>query len=1121
MPAWRLQRQSELLATINRPRTAHSSFATGRSSPAPGSLSDLRNSGYSGLGIGFISRPSTASPGPGDLRPGFTLQASRSEANLNLSLGAGLESSLRARNLSSTSLATPSARRFESSSIEDPGSRPGSSHSMRKLADRPPPSLTLNLGTTTTAAFEPPQRSPLGHFELQSPVKSDTESLLGDDPDKIADAIEARIAREDEEQRRVAQGDIAAQRRRLAETAATPRIAYPSPPASIEGEQRKARSSPRPPAPYQDMRPVSRGNGSPMTKPTGHAVPAPRLQASSSSLRDDRPVSRGGRPPVGAGPLSSHKVTAQNVMASGTSESPRKERGNYDTNPTISGTQQQQQLLIPQAPSPRETTQDVTIPAGPAVSKSSRSPLLQQLSPFDVHSEEEDKPVNAIPDHRAPSANKIPDTTYGLPSPPLSHRTLPSGGDEGPPVLRTVEAKRDTILVGGPGRESLGLQIEQFEKSLQQAQAMSALENKVDPPPPPPPPPSSSQPSGLGLHTGTRSRANSNASSNYSDMSESPMTIEPPLVSPKPFPLSPRPMKPADRPPTAAAEAALPGPGGRPTLEIETRSESPFADVRQRTADIQTMRRGASSEHNSMAQPESPAAAAERPLWPRVGGGADAPRRPMLGEYGTVKVNTVASLAAGRVRRPSPDEYGIQAKQLGGMRKHTPPPPSRTASPFRMDAPLDVESPVMRTVMSFERMNATTTMTTTTTTAPSPSLSDIPSSEGDTDSADTSRANSPVSSYTGSGSGSGSYSVFSPPQQAPATRRLVLLPPSQAAGAGGGSARSAGKPEWHFGPAPTAPPTSPLPIPERSALRRKDTFDLAGVARPSPRDRQQQQQHLHEPPLPPPRAATAPLPLRPPPVSPGLAASASIVPNPDANPNWPLPGPASFASSTTSSSFSMPDPHGDEEGDERAGAGFAARRSVLRDRRPAPAPLNIAATRYADEISSFGGAGGPWTPDVAVPEGGPGRGQARGGAKEATVAPAAIAGFDFLDGTVRHGKEPAAPAPLLLDESEDKSSAIGVARGLSIKYDRNRARGEAEKRARTHEKNRLRLGAIAGGRLEEEEEEDEDIKEQRHVPTSMMPASPTTGEPFDRLMRPNHGLRSPTGIADEQGIRFI
>lgn len=1016
--------------------------------------------------------------------------------------------------MSSTSLAMPPKTRDFAS---ETGPRPGTAGSMRGFGDRTgPPSLHLDFSNVSLPAFGSQYRSPLSLFEgLDSPIKSDTDSLLGDEPEKIADEIEARIAREAEEkirakaaehERRWAQAQMEAQRKKFE----AQRMACPSPPASIASEHDVPsllvpgpKPSPRPPAsPLQDVRPASRGYESNAGVPTVRGPgPGPRAQAPPAD--DERPSPRGARLPVTEGPLSVLQASAQDALAN-SGPKPGLERSKTEPSPGI-------QLLKPQ-PS-QDPTRSATVPAP---GKAPRSPLFQQIGPFDAHSEEgegegkgEDDKDEPKVDHRAANA------PYGLPSPPLSHRTRPSdeesesrpvlrtvvakrntilvdrpGDDEDQsrPILRTVEAKRDTVLIGRPSRASLDLQIDEFEKHLQQAQAMSALENRPGPG------------SGAALQIRTRSRTNSNGSSNYSDMSESPMTMEPPLVSPKPFPLSPRPMSPGGRLRASTASTAEAA-GTREAPIVEVAEGSAFGSVMRRPADIQTRRRRASGDRSG--HPD------EVSLRVRVVAAATPPR-PTPGDH-AVAFHKPAS-PAGRVRRPSPDEY-----QVG-----------RTG-----DAPRDLDSPVLKDTL------------------PTLSLDQISDtfSEGSA-SAGTSRANSPVSSATGSGS----YSVFSPPPP-PATRRPV-------AAASAAPPRSV-KPEW-FGPAPTAPPTSPLPIPERIVARRKDTFELAtrrSHERLAPRN---------------PPAGGGRSPQRPapgwPPGAPSLASSASIVPDTDANPNWPLPSPKNTTTTTSSSPFSsssspppssiFPSPPSQRGSDD---GGFTARRSLFRDKRAPPAPLNIAATRYADE-SMMGG--GPWTPDAPAagagslapppaPQTGAERPRTAGHRETVIITPAADAGFDFLKGsppppppaavTVSGGGEGEAcehgpDGPRHPGGEEDRSAAIGVARGLSIRYDR--VRGDAGRRergaaARERKKKQATVGASPAWRLEEGEEEEEEGTTAAAAATTMTtttvmlapaprpglssgPASPALlREPLDRTLRPNRGLKSPTGIADEQGVRFI
>lgn len=723
---------------------------------------------------------------------------------------------------------------------------------------------------------------------------------------------------------------------------------------------------------------------------------------------------------------------------------------------------------------------------GPATKVPPRSPLFQHMNPFDVHSDEEndDKDESATNTTKNTNMNSKSSTTtaahiedrrapYGIPSPPLSHRQRPSDDpqqtqqedeegeeEEGMPVIRTVEAKRDTMVVGGPGRSSLGLQIEEFERTLQQAQAMSALENKAD---------LTNSPTVVG----TRSRADSNRSSNYSEMSESPMTIEPPLVSPKPFPLSPRPMAPAIRShPTPADIMTSGSPLQRPSLEA--RSERTFGPLRRETDESSATGRRPTLEE----KPESPVTVAVRPR-PRIGVAA-ALRRPTLEEHGKAKVNTPTSALAGRVHRPSPDEYGpVRIK--------------RTDSPFRSESSFSVgsgtlrmDSPILKVVRHGHGIRH--------------GSEDSGSGRSGTtsNSVQTSRTNSPVPMSTGS------YSVFSPPppppppqqqqqqqhQQPPvlsAVKLLANFPSSSSLN------NSLQQPEW-FGPAPTAPPTSPLPIPERS-VRRKNTWEMGTTTPPQ---------------APLARSFTTS-------ASTGLASSASIVPDIDANPNWPLPGPSTFV-------FPSPPPPVPQQRSASPNvsntieSGFAARRSTLRDKRAPPAPLNIAATKYADEVVN-GANAGPWTPDAAVPQ------QQQQQQQQPTspsfedrrILPAATllsrpstaGGYDSGIGTaVVPQNEFLSDEEVEEEEEEDKSAAIGVARGPSIRYDRKR---EQEGRGRTRERIQRQKQMAAAWRVDEEFESS----------TISNPTSPTTGEPFDRLRRPNHGLKSPTGIADEQGIRFI
>lgn len=810
----------------------------------------------------------------------------------------------------------------------------------------------------STPGIAGPQRSPLGQLELMSPVRSDSESLLGEDPEKFAQDISDRVTQEEQmarmknevEERRRVQAELEATARRNSE-ASRPKTAggYPSPPASVTSDHivpsvlvPGQRSGSFAGAAAREARPASSGRDSSSSRLT----PGPRTQDSPTG--DARSVSRGRQPSVeGTQPSSRSPLGSVKPVVA-------------DDKSAIRG--RSQTADIPSAgssglkPHPlREPVRGNTVPAV----KPQRSPLFQQSSPFDLHKsdgENEDRDEQPKIDYRAANA------PYGIPSPPLSHRQRTSEEAESRPVIRSVMAKRDTLVVGGPPRQSLGLQIDEFEKTLQQAQTMTALEK--------------------GPSTVSRSRGDSDGgSSNYSDISESPMTIEPPLVSPKPFPLTPRPTTPSARSSSFSRDILQPN-----GSTLEPRWETQAGSVGSITP---TSWKPANPTREDTK--DSPAGR------PRPTGAAPV-KRPTVDEYGNVKANTVASMA-NRIHRPSPDEYGIQIK--------------RTESPFR------TESPILKEVRNM-------------------SISDI-SSDG-LSSNNTSRSNSPLPSH--------SHSVFSPP---PLAKRPF---PSRSATY-----------DWDHGPAPTAPPTAPLPIPEKSARRRKT------------QDTQGQQQKAT------PTQSPAPTPMS---RSPVLASSASIIPDLASNPNWPLPAPD--ASSSTSVA---------------ADGGFGARRSLLRDKRSAPAPLNIAATRFAEDIET----GGPWTPDDA-----------------ASAMRPKTAGGDRKGSLIRvdtefEWKEEYSIAPGSFSEQQQqpayqvssqvaagdgsKADAIGVARGLSLKYDQER---EQQKRGRAKERMKLMRAWT--------------IDETAASPTSPTTASPP-GQPFDRMMRPNNGLRSPTGIADEAGTRFI
>lgn len=888
------------------------------------------------------------SAGSGPFIPGHShgLKSFGSEANLQLSLGA--------RNGSSTSLVAP--RLPFGGGGGGAGPRPGSAHSMRNGRERPWMSpLDTSPVKESTPGIAGPQRSPLGQLELMSPVRSDSDSLLGEDPEKFAQDISDRVTQEEKlarmknevEERRRIQAELEATARRNSE-ASRPKTAggYPSPPASVTSDHivpsvlvpgQRSGSFAGPAA--NEVRPASSGRDNSASR----LIPGPRAQASPTV--DARSVSRGRQPSVGGSQHSRSPLGSVSSVAD--DRSPIRGRSQTADNPSPASSGLKPHPL-------REPVRGNTVPAV----RPQRSPLFQQSSPFDLHKADGE---NCDGDEQPKIDYRAANAPYGIPSPPLSNRQRTSEEAESRPVIRSVMAKRDTLVVGGPPRQSLGLQIDEFEKTLQQAQTMTALEK------------------GPSTSTVSRSRGDSDGgSSNYSDISESPMTIEPPLVSPKPFPLTPRPTTPSARSSTFS----------RDILQSSGATLEPRWETQAGSVGSITPTSGKPANPTREETKDSPAGR-PRPT------GAVPVKRPTLDDYGNVRVNTVASMAS-RIRRPSPDEYGIQVK--------------RSESPFR------TESPILKEVRKM-------------------SGSEI-SSDG-LSSSNTSRSNSPLPNH--------SHSVFSPPP--PAKRPF---PPRAATY------------DWDHGPAPTAPPTTPLPIPEKSARRRR-AQDMPG----------QQQKAT-------PAQSPAPTPMS---RSPVLASSASIIPDLANNPNWPLPAPDT--SSTTSAT---------------ADGGFGARRSLLRDKRSVPAPLNIAATRFAEDT------GGPWTPDDAASTMQP---KTAGGERKGSLIRVDTE-FEWKEeystapGSFVGQQQPAYQVSSQVAAGDgSKADAIGVARGLSLKYDQER---EQQKRGRAKERMKLMRAWT--------------IDETATSPTSPTAAS-APGQPFERMMRPNNGMRSPTGIADEAGIRFI
>ncbi|POS75598.1 hypothetical protein DHEL01_v206006 [Diaporthe helianthi] len=947
-PQWKNDRTEVLLQcsgmlspSSSRPGTAYSSrssarrpFAAGENrNSAANSIWDHHDTEFRGVGAGRIGSSASISAGSGPFTPGHGLKSFGSETNLQWSLGA--------RNGSSTSLAVPRLPFGGGGGAVGP--RPGSAQSMHNGRERPRVSLLdTSLVSDLTPGDAGLQRSPLGQLEFMSPVRSDSESLLGEDPEKFAQGISDRVTHEDKtarmknelEQRRRIQAELESTVRRNSE-ASRPKTAggYPSPPASVTSDYvvpsvlvSGQRSGSFAGAASREARPASSGRDN----LSSHLTPAPGPRRQDSATGSMRPVSRGGQPSVeGPQPSSRSPLSSVAPAMEGRSAIRGRRQTADNLSPASSGSRAQ--------PS-REPVRGATVPAV----MPQRSPLFQQSNPFDTHKadgprEDEDGDEQPQIDYRAANA------PYGIPSPPLSNRQRTSEEAESRPVIRSVMAKRDTLVVGGPPRQSLGLQIDEFEKTLQQAQTMTALEK------------------GPSTRTVSRSRGDSDGgSSNYSDISESPMTIEPPLISPKPFPLTPRPTTPSARSTSYSRDILRPiGPALGPRLGIQPGNVGSITPT--------SMQQGDQTREEMKGSP----AGRRRPT------GAMPVKRPTVDEYGNVRVNAVASMANRMIRRPSPDEYGVQIK--------------RTDSPFR------TESPILKEVRN---MSGTDT-----------------SSDG-LSSHNTSRSNSPLPNH--------SHSVFSPP---PLAKR-----PFPAPGSG-------------HGPAPTAPPTTPLPIPEKSARRRK--------ARDTPGHHPQEKTTATQSP------ASTPLSR-----SPGLASSASIIPDLASNPNWPLPAPDASASMSVT-----------------ADGGFGARRSLLRDKRSAPAPLNIAATRFAEDT------GGPWTLGDAGSESRP---EAAGVERKGSLIRVDTE-FEWkeeystssLDRQQQQQPTPAdkVPSKLAAGDGESKAEAIGMARGLSLRYDQER---EQQKRGRAKERMKLTRAWT--------------IDETGASPTSPN-AALAPGQPLDRTVR--------------------
>ncbi|EJT70970.1 hypothetical protein GGTG_11993 [Gaeumannomyces tritici R3-111a-1] len=190
----------------------------------------------------------------------------------------------------------------------------------------------------------------------------------------------------------------------------------------------------------------------------------------------------------------------------------------------------------------------------------------------------------------------------------------------------------------------------------------------------------------------------------------------------------------------------------------------------------------------------------------------------------------------------------------------------------------------------------------------------------------------------------------------------------------------------------------------------------------------------------------------------GVSAPATPAPMMD-NPNWPLPAPTLTVQAPPQRPRTAGGPghEGGHDGDNNAlGIGLASTASVRKPQRHhVPPPLNLfSAQQYADEIPA-----GPFTPSPTVPPLTPTR----------SLTTPMAACDDPRPKTAGAG-----------------SGTIGMARGLSLRYER--------------ERQGFKEGNTAWG------------GQSQRTPLPEMPAS---------HRRPDHGLEAPTGIADRFGNRFI
>ncbi|KLU82880.1 hypothetical protein MAPG_01948 [Magnaporthiopsis poae ATCC 64411] len=188
----------------------------------------------------------------------------------------------------------------------------------------------------------------------------------------------------------------------------------------------------------------------------------------------------------------------------------------------------------------------------------------------------------------------------------------------------------------------------------------------------------------------------------------------------------------------------------------------------------------------------------------------------------------------------------------------------------------------------------------------------------------------------------------------------------------------------------------------------------------------------------------------------GGGVSAPTTPAMMDNPNWPLPAPTLNVQTVPQRPRTAGGP-GHEGGNNALGIGLATTSSVRKPQRHhVPPPLNLfSAQQYAEEIPS-----GPFTPSPTVPPLTPTR----------SLTTPMAACDDPRPKTAGAG-----------------SGTIGMARGLSLRYERER----------------------------------QGFKDGNAAWSGQGPRGPLPDIPAAAQRRPDHGLEAPTGIADRFGNRFI